>query len=78
MTSLIAGAVGPPHRAAGHFTWEDEERQSRWWLGLNVNLGMLREDGLDEPVDTLVGYVETAFSEIEPLASNVLRPLLDR
>ncbi len=50
--SYVIGAVGPPHRGRP-FSWEDEDRDSKWWMGVNVTIEKFNESGLDDPLHDL-------------------------
>lgn len=75
-SSLIAGAVGPPHQGQ-FFQWPDEERDGQWWLGFNVNLARLdTETGIDDPADNLDALTDAAYGDYDHVAETILREVI--
>ena len=73
--SVTMGVVGPPHRGQ-FFGVPDEERDSKWWMGLNFQLSRIEDKGLVEeeasPMPTVEGVIKEGKSEYQRLIQDGL------
>lgn len=73
--SCVMGLVGPPHKNM-YFGVPDEERDSRWWMGLNFNLVRFDdENGLavdESPMPLVEELLEEGESEYRRLVEQGL------
>jgi hypothetical protein len=73
--SAIMGVVGPPHRGA-YFTFPDDDRDSRWWMGLRLHYGAHDEDGIPDPLATLRTSLDGLYGDVSRLARSGLAAIL--
>ena len=75
-TSLIAGAVGPPHEGT-FFQFPNKQRDDAWWFGFNLNHGLVNvETGIDDPLDKLAELVQTSKTDYGHMTDTVLREVI--
>jgi hypothetical protein len=75
-TSLVAGVVGPPHQGT-FFTFSDEERDQRWWMGFNLVMGDVNTgNGIERPVSRARDMLAKAREYSAHAASTVMAELL--
>ncbi|HEY1848604.1 MAG TPA: hypothetical protein VGG37_05335 [Opitutaceae bacterium] len=66
MWSYEFGIVGPQHKGA-FFGVADDDRDSRWWMGLKFNLNRSNDDGIDEPSTAIEALLQEGAGEYERL-----------
>jgi hypothetical protein len=71
---LTMGLVGPPHKNT-MFGVADAERDSQWWMGLNVTLLRFNEDGLTggSPLKAIDDLTQEGKEEYKRLLAEGLR-----
>jgi hypothetical protein len=75
LTSLIAGIVGPVH-AGAFFTFANAERDQGWWMGINVTLSRIGEEGIRPEVESLRELIADASADYDAIAPAVLREVI--
>jgi hypothetical protein len=70
-TTAIVGVVGPPH-AGTFFNFPDEERDTSWWMGLNMTATVPGPQGIPDPEERLDQLLEETSNDFEHVAHAIL------
>ena len=62
-TTLVIGAIGPPHRGL-FFNIPNEERDRQWWMGIRANYVVYEEEGVADPSGVLAKALDSSYSEV--------------
>lgn len=64
--SVDMGVVGPPHRGT-LFGLADDDRDSRWWMGLKISLVRQNPDGINPALEAIGDLITEGSKEYERL-----------
>lgn len=70
--SIEMGVVGPPHKN-NFFGVPDDERDSKWWMGLKINLNRTADDGIEgNAAEALKSLIAEGADEYDRLVHQAL------
>ena len=62
--SYDLGVIGPPHKGT-FFGVPDEDRDSKWWMGVKITLTRDDDDGIGDPVDAVKQVIQEGSKSYE-------------